>query len=196
MAEVVDYGRVQAELGGKGLRCLYHNSGSWGFGDPTKVRAVGWILADDVTLRPGAREVARVLDGIDELVTGVMSTWERVGGDLWLLPGSHWAYELDFGTPAMEAVLHRWGVKGAEGLVGRNDGSAVRFGLSGGVDGVDEAAAAGILKELLGCGTTSDYQIVFPSLPLTGIAHHHVQVWWQTEDTELAGWLSGFGKSL
>lgn len=190
MAQVLDYGQVQQVLVGKGLKCLYHNSGSWGFAGGKTVAAVGWVLGEDMTMTPAARKVARVLGGLEELVAGIGKAWARVGGEAWVLPGSHWAYELDFGTPAMEGVLKRWGVSGVEGLVGRNDGSAVVFG-----DG-EEGAFMGVLGELFRIGTASDYQLIFPAVPITGILHHHVQVWWQTEDTSLAVWLSEAGKSL
>jgi hypothetical protein len=188
MPEVLSYQQVETVLRAKSLRCLYFNSGSWGFTE--QAGAVGWLLGDDPTLTPAARKIARVVGPVDQLVAAVLEACHRVGGEIWILPGSHWAYELDFGTPTMLDVLRRADVVGVDGLVGRNDGSAVRFLAT------EQSQLAGVLRELFSTGTTSDYQLILPEMPVLAILHHHVQVWWQAKDMEFCQWATGRGKGL
>src|SRR5438105_4156651 len=115
-----------------GLRCLYHNSGAFGFDTGVTVEATGWVGPVDPTIRPAARPFVRPVAPPYELrlasLTGV--AWRDVlAGAAWLMPKSHWAYELEFGSHAwLPGALSRIGIDPSQ-LAGRNNGSSIAFDM-------------------------------------------------------------------
>jgi hypothetical protein len=101
MPWIIDYPLVQEQMRQGGFKSLYYNSGAFGFVDASNVKTIGWIGLGDSTLKPAAREVARSVpapfeENLARLCTQV---WEKsIGGKAWIMPMSHWAYELDFGS--------------------------------------------------------------------------------------------------
>src|SRR5438874_9760388 len=97
-----------------GLRCLYHNSGAFGVGGDVAVEAAGWVGPEDPTIRPAARPFVRSVPPPYEsrLASLVVRTWQEVlAGPAWLMPKSHWAYELEFGSSAwLPGALTRAGI--------------------------------------------------------------------------------------
>ncbi len=177
MASVVAYDRAMAELLSRGMVCLYFNSGSFGFEESREVVHAGWLIGDDASLTPRARDAARVIDPPEtrRLAQLAGALWRRVGGPAWLMPGSHWAYELDFATPDLAGVLEAAGIAPRELDV--HDGRPVQF------DPHEAESFEAVVSWLLDSGTTSDYRLALlgpGGVTVSGIIHHHRQLWWTT----------------
>jgi hypothetical protein len=167
---IIDYDIVTARMKAGGLVSLYHNSGAWGFAPGMDVKSVGWIEADDPTIRPAARALARRVPSIVELLPRVL---EHIGGEVWLSPKSHWHYELHFGNrELLQSLLPRQ----LDDLRERNDGSAIAFSPE------EREQLAGTIERLLNGLRGSDFLLVFVDSPTLATIHHHKQLWWQTAD--------------
>src|SRR5947209_3325205 len=133
MPRIVPYETVLPQMQAQGLRCVYHNSGAFGFADPPgagNVRGVGWIGPEDPTIRPAARALARQVPPPYErnLTELAARAWrEFLPGPAWLMPKSHWAYELDFGSSQwMPDALRKADVDPAV-LAPLNNAAAIEF---------------------------------------------------------------------
>jgi hypothetical protein len=181
---IVDYDQVLERLTTQGLRSLYYNSGAFGFPDNVAVESVGWIGPDDPSLRPAARALARPVPSPYEqqLTARVVRAWQELfPGKVWLMPKSHWAYELDFGSHDwMPALLENAGID-AGLLQPRTNAAAIEFNPSE-VDPFSHVVQ-GLLRMLLG----SDFALAFPGHPVVCTIHHHKQVWWTSSDRTLIG---------
>ena len=182
MPWIVDYARVLEQMTGQGLRSLYYNSGAFGFAEGTATESVGWIGPEDPSLRPAARAFARPVPPPyeKELADRVVRAWtELFPGKAWLMPKSHWAYELDFGSPQwMPARLETAGID--PGLLQpRTNAAAIEFSPS--ESQPFHRVVEGLLRMLLG----SDFALTFPGHPITCTLHHHKQVWWTSTDAGL-----------
>src|SRR5688500_15638205 len=126
MARIIDYPTAKQTLEDRGFVSLYHNSGAFGFGIGTDVWSVGWVEVADSTIRPAARALVRHVNSITETMGRV---FERLPGEVWLMPKSHWHYELQFGNrELLETMLPTIGIEPAS-LRERNDGSPIAFVL-------------------------------------------------------------------
>jgi hypothetical protein len=179
MPRIIDYPQVVEQAAADGLVSLYPNSGAFGFAQGAATRAVGWVGADDSSIRPEARALTRPVAAPYEGTLAAMAAlaWrELLPGDVWVLPKSHWAYELQFGS-------HEW-MPGLLGEVGidphlldtRHDGTALAF--DPGETAAFERLVAGMLGRLLG----SDFMLAWPGRPALCTVHHHKQLWWTTTD--------------
>ena len=182
MPWIVDYAQVLDQMRAQGLRSLYFNSGAFGFSDGTSTDSVGWVGPDDPTMRPNARAAARTVPPPhpQRLTQLLVRAWQTyLPGKVWLMPKSHWAYELDFGSRDwMPALLEHAGVD-AGLLQSRTDGAAIEFALL--ETGPFSHVAEGLLRMLLG----SDFALAFPGRPVVCTLHHHKQVWWTSSDHQL-----------
>src|SRR5687768_10952853 len=126
MARIIDYPDVQKTMQENGFVSLYHNSGAFGFAEWTAVESVGWITADDPTIREAARALTRNVDPA-QLILLLKQACESVKDEAWLMPKSHWHYELHFGNrELLEEILPTIAI-GPASLRERNDGSAIAF---------------------------------------------------------------------
>jgi hypothetical protein len=185
MPTLVDYPRVVEQTAADGLVSLYPNSGAFGFPPQTPTHAVGWIGPDDPSIRAAARALTRPVPPPYEPTLAALAAraWrERLCGPVWVLPKSHWAYELQFGSHEwMPALLQEVGVPPDE-LASRHDGTALAF------DPFDPAEQAGferLVAGLLGRLLGSDFQLAWPGWPVVCTVHHHKQLWWTTTDAAL-----------
>jgi len=182
MPQVVGYPEVLEKLTHAGLECLYHNSGAFGFQEETPTHSVGWILREDPTIKPMAREMAIVIDGNEAtLAEKAVRVWQDVAPTMsaWIMPKSHWAYELDFGSfQWMPAALAAVGID-SNLLVGRNDGSAIEF------QPARRAACQILIEQLLSHLSGSDFMLILGGGSLLCTIHHHKQLWWTTRDAAL-----------
>jgi hypothetical protein len=183
---VVDYAEVFDTAQALGLKSLYHNSGAFGFAADVPVQHVGWVGPPDPTIRPAALELARHVPPPYEPNLAMLATraWrDYLPGPVWVLPKSHWAFELDFGSATwMPTALREAGIDPAV-LTPRNDGAAVEF-LP-----VEETAFARYVERLLTNLSASDFALLFPAHALTCSLHHHKQIWWTTPEATLHGQL-------
>ena len=182
MPWIVDYAQVLEQMRGQGLRSLYYNSGAFGFPEGAGVESIGWIGPDDPTLRPQARATGRTVPAPHErnLSRLVVRAWQaHFPGKLWLMPKSHWAYELDFGSRDwMPALLEHAGVDSGL-LQPRTNAAAIEFASH------ETEALAHVVEGLLRMLFGSDFAIAFPGHPVTCTLHHHKQVWWTGSDRQL-----------
>jgi hypothetical protein len=179
---VIDYPVVLATLQSAGLNCVYPNSGAFGLPPGCTPHVVGWAHADDPTIRPHARAALRIVpDG--SLPALLNHTWlDDLAGPLWLMPASHWAYELQFGSADwLPPLLSQHGLD-PESLRPRTDGSAIEFAAT------ESDSLLAMVQQLFTHLIASDFTVTFPGRPVVALLHHHRQIWWQTSD--LAIWKS------
>jgi hypothetical protein len=179
---IVDFERVLERMTGQGFRSLYHNSGAFGFGRGVDVYYAGWIGPPDASIRaemrPRLRQVAPPCEA--NLARAAGEVWtSQLPGVAWVMPMSHWSYELDFGSRDwMPAALDAMGVDGAV-LSSRANGAAVEFDMH------ERAAMGSLVAALLANLRMSDFMLAFPGRPVLCTIHHHKQMWWQTTDAAL-----------
>ena len=190
MARIVDYEHVLKRMEADGFRSLYHNSGAFGFARGADVKYAGWVGPADASIRAEARAYLRQIEPPYEanLSRGAGEVWiEYLPGPAWVMPMSHWSYEMDFGSRDwMPAALNAAGVDGDE-LVTRANGAALEFDV--GERGDLETLVGQLLSNL----RTSDFMLAFPGRPALCTVHHHKQLWWQTTDKSLHGALMQYG---
>ena len=186
MPSIVDYPIVLAEMQRIGLRSLYYNSGAFGFPPDVATTSLGWIGPPDETIRPAARPLVRqVGEPFVPTLAGLLvrARRELLPGDIWVVPKSHWAYELDFGSRAwLPDVLRSIGVDPAE-LMGRNNAAAVAFGPA------EISELTRLTEALLGQLTGSDFAAAWPGHRTVCTLHSHRQLWWTTADAAVAAGL-------
>ena len=127
MPRIIDYRTVLPKLTSSGLLCTYHNSGSFApqAADP---RIVGWTLGEDATIKETMRPRVRVMASLPKLLERLQRCCASyLPGEVWVMPASHWAFELTYGNADwLPAALQAIDVDPLE-LIGRNDGSAIAF---------------------------------------------------------------------
>ncbi len=182
MAWIVEYQDVLERLGSDGLRCLYHNSGAFGFNDSVSTFSRGWAGEADASIRPEAQALLRTVPPPFEptLAKQMVRAWQAfLPGPIWVMPKSHWAYELEFGSKDwIASLLENSGVDPGL-LTGRNNAAALEFPLA-------EAEwcshlVEGLLRMLLG----SDFTLAWPGRGTICTVHHHKQLWWTSSNPAL-----------
>jgi hypothetical protein len=178
--KIIDYPRVLETLQSQGLVCNYHNSGAFGF--PKAADGVvhrGFVGPEDPSILPAALPSVKRIDSPYEQNLATLATryWQsQVGGEAWVMPMAHWAFELDANNRDwLPMILERIGID-QKPLTGRNDGAAIAF------DKKEPARMAMLLQSLLQHLTQSDYMLAFPGKPLLCTVHHHKQLWWSTTE--------------
>jgi hypothetical protein len=179
LPSIIDYSTVLQTLDASGLRCVYPNSGAFGLPADAESHFVGWLAVDDPTIRPEMRSAVRIVPppAARSLAESLRRIWqEHFRGPLWLMPASHWAYELQFGhADWLPALLGQHGVDPAL-LRSRSDGSAIEFQL-------DEAdSLLTMVENLFERLVASDFTVAFPGKTVAALLHHHRQIWWQTSE--------------
>lgn len=187
---IVDFDRVLQRMEAEGFRSLYYNSGAFGFARGADVKYAGWVGPADGSIRAKARPYLRQIEPPYEinLSRGTADVWtQRLSGVAWVMPMSHWSYELDFGSRDwMPAALDAAGVDEAE-LSSRPNGAALEFEIG------ERARFESFVAQLLGNLRTSDFMLAFPGRPALCTVHHHKQLWWQTTVAALHEALMMFG---
>jgi hypothetical protein len=178
---VIDYPAVLEQM--RGFKCNYYNSGAFSFGPDVDVEIVGWMGPPDPTIKPHALDLAIKIPEPYEsnLAQMFIRAWRaNLSGRVWVMPMSHWAYELDYGSPEwMPGLLQQIGIDPAV-LQPRSNASAIEF-VPDEAPGL-ERCIEGLLRGL----AQSDFAITFPGRPVIILLHHHKQLWWQTTDESLA----------
>ena len=182
MPKVLDYGDAMGVLPPRRIVCVYPNSGALGFAPDVVTHSVGWIGPDDPTIRPAVRRITHSIPPPFEtnLARLLVSAWREIlPGVAWVMPASHWAFELDFGSGSwLRDVLRDIGVDPAR-LDPLTTGAPIEFAP-------DESAsleqlACALLKHL----AQSDFTIAFPDHPVICRLHHHKQLWWTSTDATM-----------
>ena len=179
MPRVVEYAEVLSAMQALNLRSLYYNSGAFGFETGVEIKSTGWICTEDPSLRPEARELARMIPGAPEVELANLlarAATELFPGPVWVMPKSHWAFELDFGSPAwMPEALRNIGIDPTV-LKPRTTGDAIEF------TSVEISHFTRFATQLLTNLMGSDFAVAFPGRPVICTLHHHKQIWWTTTD--------------
>lgn len=176
MPSLVSYPIVLERLAAVGIRCVYPNSGAFGFEPSAAVHICGWIGGEDETIRAELRDKTRRFAAPlpDTLAAGVKRAWQTLGGALWIMPASHWSYELQFGNGDwLGDALAAMGID-PKPLAARADGTAVCFPPE------ESAGAESFVREILKNLRGSDFTLAFADQPVLAMLHHHCQVWWQS----------------
>ena len=183
MPSIIEYPFVLERLRERGLKCLYHNSGAFGFAADVPTQSFGWIGPNDESIRPLAKALTRAVSAPFEknLADLAVRAWlEFLPGVVWVMPKSHWAYEMEFGSREwMPALIESVGIDPGM-LSGRNNGSAIEFETS------DACLFAEFTERLLQGLLGSDFMLVFPDHPIVCTIHSHKQLWWTTSDQAIA----------
>lgn len=180
--KIIDYPDVLARMTGDGFRCLYHNSGAFGFAADVKPHVIGWIGLDDPTIRPEAMShVRRVPPPYEQnLLNGFARIWlQALPGPVWIMPASHWSYELEFGNGDWLLERLRQIPIDPASLRQRNNAAAIEFTPQ------QSPSALELVSSMLGLLSGSDFTLAFPGRALICTLHHHKQLWWQTSDDSL-----------
>ena len=179
MATIIDYPIVLNQLTQQGFKSLYYNSGAFGFQPSAVTISRGWIGREDSSIRETARAIVRQVPPPFEMRMAelMIQLWnETLPGPVWVMPKSHWAYELEFGSREwLPGVLGKIGIDSSK-LLPLNNAAAIEF-----VDGEVEELRL-VVTELLTRLVGSDFQIVFPGRGTICTIHNRGQLWWTTED--------------
>jgi hypothetical protein len=186
MPRIVDYATVSQRMLAAGFVSLYHNSGAFGFARGAEVKMLGWIGPDDGTIRAEVRPFTRPVPPphASNLAGMLVNARRHLPGDTWLMPKSHWHFELHDGHPdLLSTVLPEIGIDPAL-LRERNDGSAIAFAAD------ENEPLRRALERLLGNMRQSDFLLAFPDAAdartrAVCTVHHHSQLWWQTDSLAL-----------
>jgi hypothetical protein len=176
---IIDYALAHAQLTALGLRSLYHNSGAFGFAPDARSIVRGWIGRPDPTIRPHSLAAARQLPEpfAESAARLACEVWRgAIGGEAWIMPMSHWGFELEFGSaPWLGDLLRRTQINPVS-LAGRNTADPIVCAPG------EQEAFVSILTDLLDRLTSSDFAVAFPAQPVLCTVHHHGQLWWQARD--------------
>ena len=176
MPRIIDYPQVLATMQSRSFVSLYHNSGAFGFDSADGVKTLGFAEDDDPTIRPEARAALRKVDDVTAELDRIIA---MSASDAWLMPKSHWHYELHFGNrELLESALPQIGIDPAA-LRERNDGSAVAFSSD------EHPQLCAVIRRLLRELTGSDFLLAFADAATLVTIHHHKQLWVQTRDPRL-----------
>ena len=190
MPWIIDYPQVLEQLTRQGLRCNYFNGGAFGFGPDATIHIRGWIGPEDSTIRPAARALARPVNPPYEanLAHMAVRAWQAVvPGLAWLMPLSHWHFELNDGSREwLPGLLESLEIDPAH-LVHRNTAAAIEFGND------DADALERTLRTLLEKLLASDFMLAFPRRGILCNVHHHKQLWWVTDNIQLQQQLDAIG---
>src|SRR3954468_8768105 len=145
------------------FKSLYYNSGAFGFPPDVQPEIVGWLGPPDSTLRESAASLAiSVVEPYEENLARVLiRAWqEHLPGRAWVMPMSHWSYELDFGSRDwMPATLEGIGVDPGL-LMHRNNAAAIEFAPD------EPQVLQHVVQRLLQMLQQSDFAIAFPRHPV------------------------------
>jgi hypothetical protein len=114
--------------------------------------------------------------------------WKReFPGPVWLMPMSHWAFEC--GQDWMPPILQEIKID-PKFLASRNDAAAIEF------ESADTEHflrfLIGLLKHLIG----SDFALAFPGHQTLCTVHHHKQLWWSTQDSQVLAAIESLAKQF
>lgn len=177
MPRVIDYSRVLAQLTADGLESHYFNGGAFGFPSGEIIR--GWVESHDPTIKPQMRDNLRTLTSADQSKFATQAWLEVLPGVAWIMPGSHWAFELNYGSRTwLPQLLQEIGID-PQVLIGLTSAAALELAPT------EQPLFDVALRTLLQNLTASDFSLAFPGRKTVCTIHHHRQLWWTTRDPEV-----------
>ncbi len=120
------------------------------------------------------------------MARAAVAAWlKELPGPAWIMPLSHWAFELEFGSKNwLPNLIETSGLDPAV-LSSRSNASPIAFLPT------DETLLVKFIQSLLENLTSSDFMLAFPSHPVLCTIHHHKQLWWTSSDKPLIERISG-----
>jgi len=184
----IEYKIALHRLEQQGLVCNYFNGGAFGFAKGAEVNVLGWIAGDDPTIHPQLRAYIRQFPPPQEqnMARAASAVWvNELAGPAWIMPLSHWAFELDFGGKNwLPTLIKSIGIDPTV-LASRSDASPLEF------QPPDQPHLLRFVQTLLENLASSDFMLAFPSHPALCTIHHHKQLWWTSPDKRLIERISG-----
>jgi hypothetical protein len=187
---IIEYQNALHTLEQRGFVCNYFNGGAFGFPKGTEVGVLGWIAADDPTIRPQLRPHIRIVPppAEEKMAKAAVDVFDRhLPGPAWIMPLSHWAFELDFGSKNWLPELIRSVGVDPQVLASRSDASPVEF------NGADRPHLTRFIQTLLENLAASDFMLASAAYPVLCTIHHHKQLWWTSSDKAFIERISGHG---
>ena len=182
MPRIIEYNIVLEQMRSQHFKCHYFNSGAFGFPDSVVTQTLAWIGPEDSSIRQGARTLSRRVAQPYEATLAQMAArlWhDHIGTRVWVMPKSHWAFELGHGSHEwMPALIQSLGLDFGL-LENRTDAAAIEFPIDESAD--FQRFIASLLTSLHG----SDFMLVFPGRDILCTLHHHKQLWWTTTEKEV-----------
>jgi hypothetical protein len=179
MPSIVPYDAVLKRLTADGLRCVYPNGGSFRPVDEAGATTVAWVGPPDGTIKDAARALCRQVAEpyVPNLAWFGRDAWlDALPGPVWVMPSSHWSYELDFDSATwLPELLFVAGVDSRQ-LKDTTQGAAIEFAPH------EADRFEPFLVGLLNGLDYSDFYLAFPGHATVCIVHHHKQLWWTAVD--------------
>ena len=176
---IIDYPIVLEQMRAQKLRSVYYNSGAFAFNDDISTRTIGWVGPPDESIRAESRNAVRQIPPPYEknLTELLIRAWREIlPGRIWVMPASHWAFELDFASrPWLPAILESIGID-AGMLQTRTSAAAIEFALD------ESDLLEKFILRLLEMLQASDFSIAFPGRGAICLLHHHKQIWWTSAE--------------
>jgi hypothetical protein len=175
---IIDYPTVLKTLTGQGMRCNYPNGGAFGFAAGASIR--GWIGPADPTIlaefRPMLRQIPQPFEA--NLAEYAATAWQKyLAGTLWMMPATHWAFELQHGSgPWLAEALRSIGVD-PSALANLPNAAALEFSAD------QTAELRQFLQRLLEGLVGSDFVMALSGRQTLCTVHHHKQLWWSSANT-------------
>jgi hypothetical protein len=188
MPTIIDYPQVLQQMQSQGMRSLYHNSGAFSLSKQWGASTLAWIGPPDPSIRtealPLTRSISQPYD--DMLALMAMMLWQaQLPGRVWVMPMSHWAFEC--GQEWMPPLLQGIAIDPAL-LAPRNDAAAIEFRTTETEPFI--LFLVGLLKNLV----ASDFALAFPGYTTLCTLHHHKQLWWSTQDSQVLAAVEALAK--
>lgn len=182
MPAIIDYQSVLDRLQADGLVCHYPNGGAFGFPPETATQVRGWIGPPDSTIRPAIRPLVRRISepfpaNLAELACRAWQLY--LPGSAWVMPGSHWSFELTHGSRAWIHKLFRQIDISPDLLATRTNAAAIEFSRA------ESPKFQIFIEGLLAALSGSDFSMCFPGHPTVCTIHHHKQLWWVTSEPDV-----------
>ena len=179
MPRIVEYDTVLEQMRSQQFKCHYYNSGAFGFPAAANARSLAWIGPEDATIRSEAQSLTHRIPMPYEATLAKMASqlWqEQINGRVWVMPKSHWAFELGHGSREwMPALIESLGLDFA-GLEHKTNAAAIEFEVN------ETALFERFVADLLTLLHGSDFMIAFPGRGILCTLHHHKQLWWTTSE--------------
>ena len=166
-----------SRLQNQGLKSLYHNSGAFGFANGVPTISRGWIGPEDASIAPAGRAIAcQIAPPFESNLAALFTRFWRNNSPapIWIMPKSHWAYELQFGGRQwLSDALNDIGIH-SDLLMHLNNATAVEF------QPAEEKTVHIFIQNLLTNLVGSDFQAVFADSTTICTIHSRSQLWWTT----------------
>jgi hypothetical protein len=133
-------------------------------------------------MRPNVRGVSEPFAA--NLANWAAQAWQRLlPGSLWVLPASHWSFELTHGSQhGLSDLLVAAGIDSTL-LIGRTNAAAIQFLPP------EDRRFRQFIEGLLHGLVSSDFTLVFPGRATICTVHHHKQLWWVSIDQQIVSGL-------